>query len=142
MAGLRRQRRPGCRAPVPAATSQGQAARKGIGNSRIAALDAALRAAIEALVASVADRAAEQVSAAWRADTAGAALLAEVEASQARGERAEREFASVFGAESAEWAASLGLARGATLAMTARPTRHRAGAASATTGSEGTASAR
>jgi energy-coupling factor transporter ATP-binding protein EcfA2 len=86
---------------------KGKRARKGAGNSRIAALDAALRAAIEALVASVADRAAEQVSAAWRADTAGAALLAEVEASQARGERAEREFASVFGTEGAAWAASL-----------------------------------
>lgn len=86
---------------------KGKRARKGAGNSRIAALDAALRAAIEALVASIADRAAEQVSAAWRADTAGAALLAEVEASQARGEQAEREFASVFGTESAAWAASL-----------------------------------
>jgi energy-coupling factor transporter ATP-binding protein EcfA2 len=86
---------------------KGKRARKGVGNSRVAALDAALRAAIEALVASLADRAAEQVSAAWRADTAGAALLAEVEASQARGEEAEREFNSVFGAESAEWAASL-----------------------------------
>ncbi|MCW2931213.1 MAG: hypothetical protein JWM19_2175 [Actinomycetia bacterium] len=88
-------------------SNKGKRARKGVGNSRIAALDAALRAAIEALVASVADRAAEQVSAAWRADTAGAALLAEVEASQARGERADREFASVFGTESAAWAASL-----------------------------------
>jgi hypothetical protein len=86
---------------------KGKRVRKGVGNSRVAALAAALRAAIEALVASVADRAAEQVSAAWRADTAGAALLAEVEASQARGDEAEREFNSVFGAESAEWAASL-----------------------------------
>jgi hypothetical protein len=86
---------------------KGKRARKGTGNSRVAALDAALRAAIEALVVSVADHAAEQVSAAWRADPAGAALLAEVDASQARGEKAEREFASVFGAESAAWAASV-----------------------------------
>jgi hypothetical protein len=84
---------------------KGKRARKGTGNSRVTALDAALRAAIEALVVSVADRAAEQLSAAWRADPAGATLLAEVEARQARGEKAEREFASVFGAESAAWAA-------------------------------------
>ena len=86
---------------------KGKRARKGVGNSRVAALDAALRAAVEALVVSLADQAAEQVSAGWRADTAGAVLLAEVEASQARGEKAEREFASVFGAESAAWAAGL-----------------------------------
>jgi energy-coupling factor transporter ATP-binding protein EcfA2 len=86
---------------------RGKRARKGVGNSRLAALDAALRTAIEALVVSVADRAAEQVSAAWRAEPAGAALLTEVEATQARGEQAEREFASVFGEESAAWAAGL-----------------------------------
>src|SRR5258707_8536836 len=81
--------------------------RSGMGNSKVAALDAALRAAIEALVASVADRAAEQVSATWQADTAGAALLAEIEASQVRGEKAAREFAAVFGVESAAWAAGV-----------------------------------
>jgi energy-coupling factor transporter ATP-binding protein EcfA2 len=86
---------------------KGKRVRKGMGNSRVAALDVALRAAIEALVASVADRAAEQVSATWQADTAGAALLAEIEASQARGEKAAREFASVFGVESADWAAGV-----------------------------------
>ena len=93
-------------------THRGKRARKGVGNSRLAALDAALRTAIEALVVSVADRAAEQVSAAWRAEPAGAALLAEVEASQARGEQAEREFASVFGAESEAWAAGLAASQG------------------------------
>ena len=96
---------------------KGKRARKGVGNSRVAALDAALRAAIEALVVSLADQAAEQVSAGWRADIAGAVLLAEVEASQARGEKAEREFASVFGVdsfgeESAAWAASVAAGQG------------------------------
>jgi len=86
---------------------KGRRARKGIGNTRIAALDAALRAAVEALVVSVADHAAEKVSAAWRADTVGATLLAGVEASRARDERAEREFASAFGSEGAAWAASV-----------------------------------
>jgi energy-coupling factor transporter ATP-binding protein EcfA2 len=85
---------------------KGRRARKGIGNTRIAALDAALRTAVEALVVSVADQAAEKVSAAWRADAVGATLLAGVEASWARDERAEREFASAFGSESADWAAA------------------------------------
>jgi len=86
---------------------KGRRARKGVGNARIAALDAALRTAIEALVVSVADHAAEKVSAAWRADAVGATLLAGVEASRARDERAEREFASAFGSESAVWAATV-----------------------------------
>ena len=77
-----------------------------MGNTRIAALDGALRTAVEALVVSVADQAAEKVSAAWRADAVGATLLAGVEASWARDERAEREFASAFGSESAVWAAA------------------------------------
>jgi len=86
---------------------KGKRARKGMGNTRVAALDAALRTAVEALVVSVADHAAEKVSAAWRADTVGATLLAGVEASRARDERAEREFASAFGSEGAAWAASV-----------------------------------
>jgi energy-coupling factor transporter ATP-binding protein EcfA2 len=86
---------------------KGKRARKGSGNSRVAALDAALRVAVEAVVVSVADRAAEQVSAAWRADTAGAVLLTEVAANQARGDQAEREFASVFGSNSAPWPTSM-----------------------------------
>jgi hypothetical protein len=86
---------------------KGKRARKGIGNSRVAALDAALRTAVEALVVSVADQAAEKVSAAWRADAVGANLLAGVEASRARDERAEREFASAFGSEGAAWAATV-----------------------------------
>jgi energy-coupling factor transporter ATP-binding protein EcfA2 len=86
---------------------KGKRARKGIGNTRIAALDAALRAAVEALVVSVADQAAEKVSAAWRADSVGASLLAGIEASRARDEKAEREFASAFGSESEVWAATV-----------------------------------
>src|SRR5579875_558278 len=77
--------------------AKGRRARKGTGTSRSAALDAALRAALQAPVVSVADRAAEQVTRIWRADPAGAALLASAEASRARGERAKREFESAFG---------------------------------------------
>jgi hypothetical protein len=65
--------------------------------TRISALDSAVRAALQGLVVSVADRAAEQVTHSWRADSAGAALLAAAEASRARGERAKREFELVFG---------------------------------------------
>jgi len=78
--------------------AKGRRARKGTATPRPAALDQALRTALESLVLSVADRAAEQVAGAWRADPAGAALLASAEASRARGEQAEREFESAFGA--------------------------------------------
>jgi energy-coupling factor transporter ATP-binding protein EcfA2 len=91
---------------------KGKRARKGLGNARPSALDAALRAALESLVVSVADHAAERVFGAWRADTAGTALLAAVEADRARDEKAEREFASAFGAESAAWAASVAVGAG------------------------------
>jgi energy-coupling factor transporter ATP-binding protein EcfA2 len=76
---------------------KGRRARKGVSTTRISALDSALRAALQGLVVSVADRAAEQVTRGWRADSAGSALLAEAEASRARGERAKREFESAFG---------------------------------------------
>jgi hypothetical protein len=92
---------------------KGKRARKGIGNARPSALDAALRAALESLVVSVADQAAERVFAAWRAEIAGAALLAAVEADRVRDEKAEREFAFAFGSESAAWAASLAAGAGA-----------------------------
>ncbi|MFZ0081014.1 MAG: hypothetical protein WAL13_18065, partial [Trebonia sp.] len=62
-------------------------------------LDTALRAALQALVVSVADRAAEQVTRTWRADPAATALLAAAEASTNRGEFAQREFESAFGAD-------------------------------------------
>jgi len=76
---------------------KGRRARKGVSTTRISALDTALRAALQGLVVSVTDRAAEQVTHGWRTDSAGSALLAEAEASRARGERAKREFESVFG---------------------------------------------
>jgi energy-coupling factor transporter ATP-binding protein EcfA2 len=78
-------------------TRKGRRARKGVSTTRISALDSALRAALQGLVVSVADRAAEQVTHGWRTDSAGSVLLAEAEASRARGERAKREFESVFG---------------------------------------------
>src|SRR3984885_3278433 len=77
----------------------GRRARKGTGVPRAAALDTALRAALQALVVSVADRAAEQVTRTWRADPAATALLAAAEASTNRGEFAQREFESAFGAD-------------------------------------------
>jgi len=77
---------------------KGRRARRGTASTRVSALDSALRAALQGLVVSVADRAAEQVTRGWRADSAGAALLAESEASRARGERAKLEFETAFGA--------------------------------------------
>ncbi|HJZ10197.1 MAG TPA: hypothetical protein VJ283_19075, partial [Trebonia sp.] len=77
----------------------GRRARKGTGVPRPAALDTALRAALQALVVSVADRAAEQVTRTWRADPAATALLAAAEATTSRGEFAQREFESAFGAD-------------------------------------------
>jgi 50S ribosome-binding GTPase len=76
---------------------KGRRARRGVTATRISALDSAVRAALQGLVMSVADRAAEQVTRDWRADSAGSALLAAAEASRAAGERAKREFESVFG---------------------------------------------
>ena len=77
---------------------KGRRARKGVSGTRVSALDAALRTALQSLVVSVADRAAEQVTRGWRADSAGSALLASAEASRARGERAKQEFENAFGA--------------------------------------------
>jgi len=92
----------------------GKRARKGSGTSRPAALDTALRAALQALVISVADRAAEQVTRAWRADPAAAVLLAAEEASRTRDENARREFESAFGpAESGQAAKEPSLDRSA-----------------------------
>ncbi|HZZ52882.1 MAG TPA: GTPase [Trebonia sp.] len=89
-------------------THGGRRARKGTGVSRPAALDTALRAALQALVVSVADRAAEQVTRTWRADPAATALLAAAEASTNRGEFAQREFESAFGADAARAAGEPG----------------------------------
>jgi hypothetical protein len=76
---------------------KGRRARKGMGNARPSALDAALRAALESLVVSVADQAAERVFAAWRADPAGAELLRADEALRARSGEPEQEPSAVLG---------------------------------------------
>src|SRR6185437_13423708 len=53
--------------------------------------------AIESYIVSVADRAAEAVEGSWRADPAGAVLLADAAAERARDVRAKQVFESVFG---------------------------------------------
>jgi hypothetical protein len=75
----------------------GKRARSEGGASRYAALDTALRAAVQSLVVSVADRAAERVARVWRDNPGGAALLAVAENSRVRDERTKREFDSAFG---------------------------------------------
>jgi energy-coupling factor transporter ATP-binding protein EcfA2 len=77
----------------------GKRARKG--PSRPAALNTALRSAIESFIVSIADRAAEHVDSNWRANPAGAVLLADAVAERARGEYAKQVFESAFGPGSA-----------------------------------------
>jgi energy-coupling factor transporter ATP-binding protein EcfA2 len=81
--------------PAKSAGRKGKRARRG--PSRPAALNTALRSAVESFIVSVADRAAEAVEASWRADPAGAALLADAAAEKARDVRAKQVFESVFG---------------------------------------------
>jgi energy-coupling factor transporter ATP-binding protein EcfA2 len=90
----------GKRAISPA--RRGRRARADEGAGRYAALDSALRAALQSLVVSVADRAAEQVARVWRDNPGGAGLIAAAEASRVRDERAKREFESAFGTVPAE----------------------------------------
>jgi energy-coupling factor transporter ATP-binding protein EcfA2 len=78
-----------------AGTKKGKRARRG--PSRPAALNAALRSAVESYIVSVADRAAEAVEGSWRADPAGAVLLADAAAEHARDVRTKQMFESVFG---------------------------------------------
>ncbi|HEV8165401.1 MAG TPA: dynamin family protein [Actinomycetota bacterium] len=94
VAGELRPRRGGAKAPKGVAR-KGKRARRG--PSRSAALNAALRSAIESYIVSVADRAAETVEGNWRADPAGAVLLADAAAERARDVRAKQVFESVFG---------------------------------------------
>jgi energy-coupling factor transporter ATP-binding protein EcfA2 len=84
------------------AMRRGRRARTDAGAARLPALDAALRTALQSLVVSVADRAAEQVARCWRDNQGGAALITAAEASRARDERAKREFESAFGANPAD----------------------------------------
>ena len=81
--------------PAKGAGRKGKRARRG--PSRPAALNTALRSAVESFIVSVADRAAEAVEASWRADPAGAVLLADAAAEKARDVRAKQVFESVFG---------------------------------------------
>ena len=92
--GELRPRRGGARSGQGVAR-KGKRARRG--PSRTAALNAALRSAIESCIVSVADRAAEVVEGTWRADPAGAVLLADAAAERARDVRAKQVFESVFG---------------------------------------------
>jgi len=70
--------------------------------ARPAALNIALRSAIESFVVSIADRAAEHVEGSWRANAAGAVLLEDAVADRARGEYAKQVFESAFGTGPAE----------------------------------------
>ncbi len=86
------------------------------GTARARALKAALRTAIESLIASVADRAAEDSVSRWRDDPAGAALLDQLSsAGEDLGWR-RSEFAAdaglIFGLDSGPWAAGDGLGTG------------------------------
>jgi hypothetical protein len=74
---------------------KGKRARRG--PSRTAALNTALRSALESFIVSLADRAAEQADASWRGDPAGSVLLADAAAERARDVRAKQVFESVFG---------------------------------------------
>ena len=92
--GELRPRRGGARSGKGMA-KKGKRARRG--PSRTAALNAALRSAIESYIVSFADRAAEGVEGSWRSDPAGAVLLADAAAERARDVRAKQVFESVFG---------------------------------------------
>ena len=82
---------------LPGIRRGGKRARTDATTSRYAALEAALRTALQALVVSVADRAAEQVARVWRDNPGGASLLAAADEGRVRDERAKREFESAFG---------------------------------------------
>jgi energy-coupling factor transporter ATP-binding protein EcfA2 len=77
------------------AKSRGKRARRG--PQRVAALSSALGEALESLIISLADRAAEQVDSRWRESPAGALLLADAAAERARGEQVNQIFESAFG---------------------------------------------
>jgi energy-coupling factor transporter ATP-binding protein EcfA2 len=74
---------------------KGKRARRG--PSHNAALNAALRSAIESFIVSIGDRAAEHVDGSWRGNPAGTVLLEDAAADRARGEYAKQVFESAFG---------------------------------------------
>jgi energy-coupling factor transporter ATP-binding protein EcfA2 len=76
---------------------QGKRARKRQVPERAIAMKTALRAALESQIVAAADRAAEDADGRWRADPAGAALIADTERRRASGHDADRLFASAFG---------------------------------------------
>ncbi len=86
--------------PAKSGGRKGKRARRGA--SRPAALDTALRAAIESFIVSIADRAAEHVDGSWRGSPAGTVLLEDAAADRARGEYAKQVFESAFGTGTAE----------------------------------------
>jgi len=90
---------------------RGKRARTDATTTRYAALELALRAALQALVVSIADRAAEQVARIWRDNPGGAALLDAAEEDRVRDERAKREFESAFGTAAEDTANGQGTAR-------------------------------
>jgi energy-coupling factor transporter ATP-binding protein EcfA2 len=77
--------------------AKGRAKRARRGPQRVAALSSALREALESLIISLADRAAEQVDSRWRESPAGALLLSDAAAERARGEQVKEIFESAFG---------------------------------------------
>ena len=81
--------------PKAGVGKKGRRARRG--QSRPVALNTALRSALESFIVSITDRAAEHVDSQWRANSAGAVLLADAAAERARGERAKQIFESAFG---------------------------------------------
>jgi energy-coupling factor transporter ATP-binding protein EcfA2 len=83
------------RAKKAATRTKGKRARRG--PQRVAALSSALREALESLIISLADRAAEQVDGRWRESPAGALLLSDAAAERARGEQVKQIFESAFG---------------------------------------------
>jgi hypothetical protein len=76
---------------------QGKRARTRQVPDRAIAMKTALRAALESQIVAPADRAAEDADGRWRADPAGAALIAETERRRASGHDADQLFASAFG---------------------------------------------
>src|SRR5271154_4022228 len=79
---------------------KGKRARRGASHN--AALNTALRSAIESFIVSITDRAAEHVDGSWRGSPAGTVLLEEAAADRARGEYAKQVFESAFGPGAAE----------------------------------------
>ncbi|HEV2251595.1 MAG TPA: GTPase [Streptosporangiaceae bacterium] len=79
---------------------KGKRARRG--PSHNAALNTALREAIESFIVSIADRAAEHVNGSWRGSPAGSVLLEDAVADRARGEYAKQVFEAAFGTGAAE----------------------------------------